>query len=306
MREVAAERERPRCCSAAARTRSSCCAWRRRRSRRPASRSRCCTSTPGTTSPRCSRSATGAWPRLGERLVVASVQESIDAGRVREETGPRASRNRLQTVDAAGRDRGARASTPASAAPGATRSARGPRSACSRCATTSASGTRAASGPSRGTSTTPASAAASTSASFPISQLDRARRLAVHRRGGARAAVDLLRPRARGVRARRDALRRLALRRAAARARSRSATSVRYRTVGDMSCTGAVRSDAAHARRGRGGDRRDARHRARRDARRRPRQRGRDGGPQERGLLLMADLLCARHRRLAWTTASRP
>jgi sulfate adenylyltransferase subunit 2 len=36
--------------------------------------------------------------RLGERLIVASVQESIDAGRVREETGPRASRNRLQTV----------------------------------------------------------------------------------------------------------------------------------------------------------------------------------------------------------------
>jgi sulfate adenylyltransferase subunit 2 len=36
--------------------------------------------------------------RLGERLIVASVQESIDKGRVAEETGPRASRNRLQTV----------------------------------------------------------------------------------------------------------------------------------------------------------------------------------------------------------------
>jgi sulfate adenylyltransferase subunit 2 len=35
---------------------------------------------------------------LGERLIVASVQESIDGGRVVEETGPRASRNRLQTV----------------------------------------------------------------------------------------------------------------------------------------------------------------------------------------------------------------
>jgi sulfate adenylyltransferase subunit 2 len=35
---------------------------------------------------------------LGVRLVVASVQESIDRGRVVEETGPRASRNRLQTV----------------------------------------------------------------------------------------------------------------------------------------------------------------------------------------------------------------
>ena len=36
--------------------------------------------------------------RLGERLIVASVQESIDKGRVAEESGPRASRNRLQTV----------------------------------------------------------------------------------------------------------------------------------------------------------------------------------------------------------------
>jgi sulfate adenylyltransferase subunit 2 len=35
---------------------------------------------------------------LGERLIIASVQESIDAGRVVEETGPRASRNRLQTT----------------------------------------------------------------------------------------------------------------------------------------------------------------------------------------------------------------
>ena len=35
---------------------------------------------------------------LGERLIVASVQESIDKGRVVEERGPRASRNRLQTT----------------------------------------------------------------------------------------------------------------------------------------------------------------------------------------------------------------
>ena len=34
---------------------------------------------------------------LGARLIVASVQESIDHGRVVEETGPRASRNQLQT-----------------------------------------------------------------------------------------------------------------------------------------------------------------------------------------------------------------
>jgi sulfate adenylyltransferase subunit 2 len=35
---------------------------------------------------------------LDERLIVASVQESIDKGRVVEETGPRATRNRLQTT----------------------------------------------------------------------------------------------------------------------------------------------------------------------------------------------------------------
>jgi sulfate adenylyltransferase subunit 2 len=35
---------------------------------------------------------------LGEELIVASVQESIDSGRAVEELGPRASRNRLQTV----------------------------------------------------------------------------------------------------------------------------------------------------------------------------------------------------------------
>ncbi len=34
---------------------------------------------------------------LGARLIVASVQEAIDAGKVTEEKGPRASRNRLQT-----------------------------------------------------------------------------------------------------------------------------------------------------------------------------------------------------------------
>ncbi|MET0615426.1 MAG: sulfate adenylyltransferase subunit CysD [Thermoleophilaceae bacterium] len=35
---------------------------------------------------------------MGARLIVASVQDSIDKGRVTEESGPRASRNRLQSV----------------------------------------------------------------------------------------------------------------------------------------------------------------------------------------------------------------
>ncbi|MFA5258034.1 MAG: sulfate adenylyltransferase subunit CysD [Opitutales bacterium] len=36
--------------------------------------------------------------RIGAKMIVASVQDSIDAGRAREETGANASRNRLQTV----------------------------------------------------------------------------------------------------------------------------------------------------------------------------------------------------------------
>ncbi len=36
--------------------------------------------------------------QIGERLIVASVQESIDTARVVEQTGPRASRNQLQTT----------------------------------------------------------------------------------------------------------------------------------------------------------------------------------------------------------------
>ena len=59
--------------------------------------------------------------------------------------------------------------------------------------------------------------------------------------------------------------------------------SVRFRTVGDMSCTGGVRSHAATIEEVVTRDRRDAHHRARRDARRRPRHRGRDGGPQAVG-----------------------
>ena len=80
----------------------------------------------------------------------ARVEDTIDAGRVREEWDKDkvgTSRNRLQTADAARRDRGGRASTPRSAAPAATRSAPARRSASSRSATTSASGTRARSGP---------------------------------------------------------------------------------------------------------------------------------------------------------------
>jgi sulfate adenylyltransferase subunit 2 len=90
---------------------------------------------------------------LGERLIVAHVQDSIDAGRVVEETGPRASRNRLQTVtllDAIA-EHGFDAAFGGAAA---TRSEPAPRSGSSATATSSASGTRRTSGPSCGASTT--------------------------------------------------------------------------------------------------------------------------------------------------------
>ena len=78
---------------------------------RPRSRSRSCTSTPGTTSPRCWSSATSRVAELGVRLIVASVQDAIDARPGRRGDRPDGSRNRLQTGHAARRDRGAPAST---------------------------------------------------------------------------------------------------------------------------------------------------------------------------------------------------
>ena len=63
-------------------------------------------------------------------------------------------------------------------------------------------------------------------------------------------------------------------------------TSVRYRTVGDMTCTGAVRSTATTLETGGRRNRRYADHRTRRDARRRPRHRSGHGRPQARRILL--------------------
>ena len=63
---------------------------------------------------------------------------------------------------------------------------------------------------------------------------------------------------------------------------------VRFRTVGDLTLTGCVESDGRHHRRDHRRDRHRPRHRARRDPWRRPVLRGRHGGPEEGGLLLMA------------------
>jgi hypothetical protein len=90
---------------------------------------------------------------LGARLIVASVQESIDAGKVVEETGRWASRNRLQTTSL----------LDGIAVPAGTRRRHGPRSGSFPSVTNSASGIRRTSALSCGTSTTPGSGAASTS-----------------------------------------------------------------------------------------------------------------------------------------------
>ena len=143
---------------------------------------------------------------LGERLIVASVQESIDAGRVAEETGAARLAQPAADDDAARRDRRATASTPRSAARAATRSGRGRRSGSSPSATTSASGIPRASAPSCGTSTTARVRKGEHVRVFPLSnwtELDVWQYIA---RRAARAAVDLLRPRAQRHRPRRDAL----------------------------------------------------------------------------------------------------
>ena len=79
---------------------------------------------------------------------------------------------------------------------------------------------------------------------------------------------------------------------------------VRFRTVGDLTLTGCVESEADTIDEDHRGGRHRPGHRARRDPRRRPVLRGSHGGPQEGRLLLMADARSAdgpaplRHRRL--------
>ena len=158
---------------------------------------------------------------LGERLIVASVQESIDKGRAVEETGPRASRNRLQTVtlldaiaehgfDAA--FGGARRDEERARAKERIFSFRDdfgqwdPRR--QRPELWSLYNGRVRQGEHVRV--------------FPISNWTELDVWQYIRAEGLELPVDLLRPRARGVRARRDALRGQRLRRARATARSRS------------------------------------------------------------------------------------
>ena len=243
---------------------------------------------------------------LGERLIVASVQDSIDRGRVgRGDAGPRASRNRLQTVTLLD----AIAEFGFDAAFGGARrdeeTARAPRSASSRSATSSASGTRRTSAPSCGTCTTAAFSKGEHVRVFPLSnwtEMDVWQYIAseelelpsiyfAHERevfsrdGHAAARSRPFVP----MRAERRAVR---------------STTVRFRTVGDMTCTGAVESSRRTLDEIIAESRGHAHHRARRDPRRRPVHRGGDGRPQA-GRLLLDDRRDARDRsvRRAWTAA---
>ena len=75
--------------------------------------------------------------------------------------------------------------------------------------------------------------------------------------------------------------------------------SVRYRTVGDMSCTAAVLVRRDHRARRHHRGRAEPAHRARRHPRRRPDGRGRHGRPQAGRLLLMSPTSIAEQRRAA-------
>ena len=244
LREVAAEFERPCLLFSGGKDRVVMLHLAEKAFCRRGSRSRSCTSTPATTSPRCIEYRDRPSSELGVQLVVASVQESIDDGRVVEDTGPRASRNRLQTTtlldaidehefDAVLRRRSR-----------ATKRRPGPRSASSRFRDEFGQWDPKNQRPELWSIYNGRTARAKHIRVFPLSQLDRARHLAVHRRRAARAPSIYFAHR-------RDVFRRDGMLLARHRTCLQPAHEevfekiVRYRTVGDMTCTGAVESTAA-------------------------------------------------------------
>ncbi len=182
--------------------------------------------------------------RLGLRLVVASVEEDIAAGRVFDETGPRASRNRLQTHSLL---RGIRENKFDAVFGGARRDEEKARAKervfsfrdefgqwdpkAQRPELWNLYNGRHRRGE---------------HIRVPAVELDRTRHLAVHTRGGDRAAVDLLRAPPPGRRTGRNAVgahRFLTL----LPGEEPRDELVRFRTVGDATCTGCVESSAATA-----------------------------------------------------------
>ncbi|BFO16162.1 hypothetical protein SHKM778_25500 [Streptomyces sp. KM77-8] len=135
----------------------------------------------------------------GLRLHVASVQDHIDRGLLRER--PDGTRNPCRRRRSS-RPSTPTASTPCSAAGAGTRRRPAPRNGCSASGTSSAAGTRAGSGRNCGSSTT-AGTPRRARTRLPAVQLDRAGRVAVHRPYEDRGPLHLLRPRPRGLPARR-------------------------------------------------------------------------------------------------------
>ena len=227
---------------------------------------------------------------LGARLIVAvACRTTIDAGRVVEETGPRASRNRLQTDDAARRHRASTGSTPCFG--GARRDeekARAKERVFSLPRRVRPVGPEEPAPRAVEPLQRPASRRASTSASsrsrnwteLDIWQYIAARSIELpsiyfaHQREVFERDGMLLAVSDRSSRCWTD--------------EEPFETTVRYRTVGDMTLHRRGRVDGRDGRRHHRRGRRHPDHRARRDPRRRPLQRGRHGRPQARGLLLMA------------------
>ena len=147
-------------------------------------------------------------PRPADRRARRPARRGVGAGRHRRRARGRGDRpgrvaQPAPDVSRCSRRSPSTASTPCSAADAATRRRPGRRSASSPSATSSGSGTRRTSGPSCGTSTTGGTARRA-HPRLPALELDRAGRVAVHRRRRRRAPVDLLRAPARGVPPRRD------------------------------------------------------------------------------------------------------
>ena len=214
---------------------------------------------------------------LGETLLVASVQESIDKGRVVEESGPRACGTSCRRRRCSMRSRSI-ASTPRSAAPDATRSAPARKSGSSASATTSASGTRAQR-PELWNLYNARVRRGEHVRVFPISnwtELDVWQYVA-------REQLEL--PSIYFAHER-DVFKRDVMLYAVSEfvewmdGEEPFAASVRFRRRHELHGRGCVGREDARA--GRGRDRRDARDRARRDARRRPGLGGGDGGQEAR------------------------
>ena len=206
----------------------------------------------------------GRAARRGQRCRTSST-----AGRVAEDTGPGATRNRLQTRHAARRHRRARLRRRLRRGPPRRGEGPGQGAGALASATSSASGTRRTSGPSSGTSTTAGSARASTSGS---SRCRTGPSSTSGTTSGARASScpRSTSPTERKVFERDGML--LASSRGHARRRrgGRSRTTVRFRTVGDADLHRRGRVRCRHGRRRHRGGGRDPGHRARRDPRRRP------------------------------------